>query len=65
MTWLPNLDRTHPVVQFLYRSTEPILRPLRQVIPSVGGIDFSPIVVFFLLDIIRRFVVVQLFRLMF
>lgn len=30
---------------FLYRLTEPVLRPIRRVLPSLGGIDLSPIVV--------------------
>ncbi len=33
-------------VKVLYDLTEPVLAPLRKVIPPIGGLDFSPIVVF-------------------
>lgn len=32
------------IADFLYRITEPALRPIRSVIPSLGGIDISPVV---------------------
>lgn len=32
------------VVDFLYRITEPLLRPLRRVLPNLGGVDISPVV---------------------
>jgi YggT family protein len=37
----------------LYRITEPVYRPIRRVIPSVNGIDFSPIIVILLIFFIR------------
>jgi YggT family protein len=47
------------VGEFLYRITEPVLRPVRRVIPNIGGIDVSPIVVillvFFLQTLIRGY----------
>ena len=46
----------HPVVAFLYQITEPILRPLRNVIPPLGMIDISPIVALILMDIIRQII---------
>src|SRR3954447_10292454 len=39
---------------FLYRVTEPILRPVRNAMPSFGNIDLSPIVVILLLQYIAR-----------
>jgi YggT family protein len=44
ISWV-NLDPYHPVVQFLHNTTEPILAPVRRVIPVVGMMDLSPIVV--------------------
>jgi YggT family protein len=38
---------------FLYRITEPALRPVRQFLPSLGGIDISPVVVILLLIFAR------------
>lgn len=60
MTWIPNLDPTHPVVSFLYGLTEPVLQPIRNILPAGTMIDFSPIIVFLLLPIVQR-VVLQLF----
>ena len=36
--------------------TEPVFRQVRRVIPSLGGIDFSPIIVFIVLEVLRRLV---------
>jgi YggT family protein len=39
-------DPYNPVVQFLYRATEPVLEPIRRKLPEGGfGIDFSPLIV--------------------
>jgi YggT family protein len=43
--------------QFLYAVTEPSLRLVRRFIPSLGGIDISPIVVILLLILIRQILV--------
>jgi YggT family protein len=48
------------LLNFLIRATEPILGPFRRVIPPLGMIDVSPIVVLFLLDLLQRAVVVTL-----
>jgi YggT family protein len=37
--------RDHPAVQFLRRVTEPVLEPVRKILPPMGGVDFSPLVV--------------------
>lgn len=43
------------VLHFLIRMTEPVLAPFRRVIPPVGGmLDISPMIVMFLLDLLRR-----------
>jgi YggT family protein len=39
---------------FLYRATEPALRPIRNVLPSLGGIDISPMILILLLIFARR-----------
>ena len=55
MSWIPNLDPYHPIVQFLYQITEPVLEPVRRLIPPLGGmIDISIIVVFFALIILQQ-----------
>ncbi|HSP94711.1 MAG TPA: YggT family protein [Thermoanaerobaculia bacterium] len=56
ITWV-NPDPRNPIVQFLYRSTEPILRPFRRLLPPgrTGGIDFSPLLVILAIIFIRTF----------
>ena len=44
----------HPLVQLLYRITDPIIVPLRRIIPPIGGtVDIVPVVAVFLLEIVR------------
>ncbi len=47
------------VVAFIYQATEPILAPIRRVLPPTGGIDWSPLVAMLLLGVVVR-VVAQL-----
>ena len=54
MTWIPNLDPYNPIVQFLIQVTEPVLEPARRLIPPIGMMDISPIVVFFAIQILAR-----------
>ena len=51
LSWVPH-NVHHPAAVFLYKITEPVLAPVRRVIPSIGGIDVSPIVVFIGLHVI-------------
>lgn len=44
----------HPVVRFLYRATEPVLAPARRIIPPIYGLDLSPVVVIFLIYLIKE-----------
>ena len=53
ITWIPNLDPYHPIVQMLFQVTEPVLEPARKLIPPIGMIDISPIVVFIVLGILQ------------
>jgi YggT family protein len=46
---------SHPAIQVLHRITDPVLEPLRRIIPPIGGtIDISPVVAIILLEIINR-----------
>jgi YggT family protein len=56
-------DPYNPIVQFLVRSTEPVLRPVRRLLPLPGGIDFSPLVVILGLLFLQRFLVRSLIQL--
>jgi YggT family protein len=56
ISWL-SPDPRNPIVQFLYRATEPLLRPFRKLLPPrrTGGIDFSPLLVILIILFIRTF----------
>lgn len=44
----------HPALALLQQITEPLLAPARKLIPPMGGLDFSPILVFLLIGVIQR-----------
>jgi YggT family protein len=43
-----------PVARFLYETTEPLLAPIRRILPSTGMIDLSPLVLMLLLGVLVR-----------
>ena len=47
----------YPVIAILYQVTEPILAPIRRLLPRFGMMDFSPIVAFFLLQLVQKVLV--------
>jgi len=63
LSWLVafNVVNTrNPIVasvgEFLYRITEPALRPIRNMLPNLGGIDISPIILIILLLFLRQLI---------
>lgn len=56
ISWV-NPDPYNPIVQFLVRATEPVLRPVRRLLPLPGGIDFSPLIVIMGLAFLQIFLV--------
>lgn len=42
---------------FLYRVTEPALRPIRNLMPDLGGIDISPIILLLIIFFLRQFII--------
>jgi YggT family protein len=55
------VNARNPVVanigEFLYRITEPALRPIRALLPNLGGIDISPVILILLLLFLQRIIV--------
>lgn len=51
LTWFP-MDQHHPLIRILDEITEPILAPLRQVVPRMGMIDITPMVALLVLFVI-------------
>ncbi len=69
LTWLVQFNvintsnrLVYQVGDFLYRITEPALRPIRQVIPAIGGIDLSPLIVILILGFLQQFIPELLLR---
>lgn len=60
LSWV-NPDPYNPIVQFLVRVTEPVLYPIRRAIGYGMGIDFSPLIVIFVIYFLRSFLVRTLF----
>jgi len=60
VSWV--LDPFHPIRKFLDSIVQPMLDPIRRLVPPIGGIDLSPFVLFIVLDIARRLVLGVLAR---
>jgi YggT family protein len=48
-------DWSHGIPRFLWDVTEPVLAPVRRILPPFGGLDFSPLVVIVLLQLLGSF----------
>ncbi len=64
LSWV-NPDPYNPVVRFLYQITEPVLERVRRIVPYLGGIDMSPIIVIFIIYFLKAFVVTTLLQIAF
>lgn len=54
LSWV-RVDPHNPFARAIHALTEPVLKPIRAVLPSFMGLDFSPLVLFFGLGLIQRF----------
>ena len=52
----PRNDIVATIGNFLYRITEPVLKPIRRFMPDLGGIDISPIVVLVIIFFLRQLI---------
>ncbi|NJL92595.1 MAG: YggT family protein [Anaerolineae bacterium] len=55
MSWV-QIDPYHPLARFIFNATEPFLKPVRDVIPPAAGLDFSPIIVLVLAQVLGTLV---------
>lgn len=66
LTWLPNVDYYHPIIRFIYKATNWVVRPFRGLLPPVGSLDLSPIIIFLVLrlgySLLRRILVILVFQ---
>ena len=56
LSWI-SMGRSHPMLQLLYSFTEPLMAPARRILPAMGGLDLSPIIVFIVLMLILKLLV--------
>lgn len=57
LSWIPH-NPYHEIIQWLYRITDPLVKPFQQLIPPLGmGIDLSPLLAFFALGILRKLII--------
>ncbi|MDR3468537.1 MAG: YggT family protein [Xanthobacteraceae bacterium] len=49
------------VADFLYRITEPVLRPIRSVLPDFGGLDISPIILILVIMLLQRVIMYYIY----
>ncbi|HKA63048.1 MAG TPA: YggT family protein [Methylomirabilota bacterium] len=61
ITWV-SPDPRNPIVQFLRQVTEPVLAPVRRLLPpwKTGGLDFSPLIVIIAIQFVERVVLSSL-----
>lgn len=55
LSWIPH-NPYNQAIRFLYKITDPVLNPVRKLIPPFKGIDFSPIIVFLGLGILKQLI---------
>ena len=53
ISWI-NLSPSNPIVTLIYQVTEPILAPIRRVLPKMGALDLSPMVAIILITVVQR-----------
>ncbi len=52
LSWLPNMDPSNPIVRFLFQATEPVLKPIRDLMPAGMMIDLSPLIVIVIIQVV-------------
>ena len=71
LSWLIafNVVNTHnqvvaTIADFLWRITEPVLRPIRSIMPNLGGIDISPVILILIIIFIQNVVLPNIAKLL-
>jgi YggT family protein len=53
LSWI-QVNPDNPIIRFIHEITEPILGPIRRILPSMGGLDISPMLALILIQILER-----------
>ena len=59
LSWV-QVDPRHPIVNLIHQLTEPLLAPIRRMLPQSGSVDFSPMVAFIVVLIAEQIVLMLL-----
>ena len=59
LSWLAPQTK-HPGAYLLHQLTEPVMAPVRSMLPNLGGLDFSPILVFIMINLVDMLVIQNL-----
>ena len=57
LSWFPNINWWNQPFKFLREATEPLLEPFRKLVPPIGGLDLSPIILFIALGVLENIII--------
>jgi YggT family protein len=60
LSWLIGITALQPIARFFNKITDPLIEPIRRRLPSVGGMDFSPLVALLLIWLVENVLLVIL-----
>lgn len=55
LSWI-NVSPSNPISIFIFQVTEPILAPIRRILPKMGTLDLSPMIAILLITVIKSFI---------
>ena len=55
-SWIMHANHYPPAIRWLQSMVEPVLKPIRKILPPIGGIDFSVVVALLIIEMIRSFI---------
>lgn len=57
MSWFVDPHSPNPLARLIRRITDPILRPMAEMVPNLGGVDISPLLAFFAIHLIQQVII--------
>ena len=60
LSWFPH-NPYQPLIKLIYQISNPILNPIRNFVSPIGGIDISPIIAIFIIQLIKNIILKSLF----
>ena len=61
VSWV-QVDPRNPIVRTLHAITEPILHPIRAILPPIGQMDFSPLVAILILSLLQKLIASAIYQ---